>query len=520
MSEDRENGEEAIRKAVESAENVDDAGDDEGLDLRLSKLPLNDYGNAQRLIERFGRDLMYIHGPGWFAWDGKRWREDRSAGKQAVGMKAIRFAQLTAEAIKDEAKAASRDPKTVARFDDEDDFEDYIDSIRKFSRQSGNAQRIKAMVEMAAPYLERDISELDTHNYLFNVANGTLDLSGEKIVLRKHRREDRLTHLAEVKYDPTASRPIFNHFIGMIMPETSVQTFLQRYYGYCLTGDISEQKLLLCYGKGGNGKSTLNNVLRNVFGSYAIGLQFETLQVDDNRRGKEASPDIAELPGRRLVIAAEPEGTGVRLSTAIIKRFTGGEPIKARKNFGDFFEFQYRFKLTLAFNDKPNVPAQDDGTWRRPLLVEFGTKIPDEMKDKDIDRKLAAESSGVLNWLLDGYLEWREKGLAPPDEILAATAQYRAENDPIGQFLHQRVRPSKTTVRGNELYASYQKWCERNGNRPVSNAKFGRDVKGRGLKWNDSTGYVLYEDIELVGEDGSALTNSTGQGGWDDEHHD
>lgn len=491
-------GEDAIAAASERAEAPAARGDDP-LDLTLSRLPLNDYGNARRLIARFGDELMYVHGPGWFAWDGRRWCEDPSPAKGKPGFLAMKRAHKTALAMMDEIDAVIKEG--AGAFPSESAYQRRLKDMRRHALSSGNKERLAAMINEAAPYLAKPVEDLDKHHLLFNVRNGTLDFSGGGVTLRRHRKQDYITHLAEVDYDPKAARPVFDAFMDTIMPDVPEQTFLQRYFGYCLTGDIGEQKLLLCFGKGGNGKSTLNNALRAVFGSYALGIQFETLQVDENRRGKDASPDIAELPGRRLVFAAEPEGS-VRLSTAVIKRFTGGEPIKARKNFGDFFEFKYQFKLAVAFNDKPSVPAQDDGTWRRPLLAEFRAKIPDGLKDKQIDAKLAAEASGILNWLIDGLLLWKEQGLAPPESIVEATQQYRDENDPVGQFLREKVIGRLGgTITGAEFYEAYRKWSEDNGHRPLSNTKFGRMLPERGYRKDDRSGKVIYRDVEFIKEE-------------------
>ncbi len=315
-------GEDAIREAVAKGEPPQEPERDGGQDLRLARFPRNDYGNARRLIERHGRDLIYVHGAGWHWWDGRRWREDRGAHHTKM------MAHRTALAIKEELKAVEREGDGA--FASEKAYASFRKSLKDWARSSGNSARINAMVEVAAPYQEKEISDLDTHAYLFNVNNGTLDLSGEEIVLTRHERSHYITHLAEVDYDPDVPCRRFDDFLHTVMPDAPLQTFLQRYFGYCLTGDTSEQKLLLCHGGGGNGKSTLNNALRAVFGDYATGVQFETLQQDDRKRGSDATPDIAELPGRRLVIASEPNGS-VKMSTAVIKRLTGGEPIKARK---------------------------------------------------------------------------------------------------------------------------------------------------------------------------------------------
>ena len=188
------------------------------------------------------------------------------------------------------------------------------------------------MQREAAPRRVRVADDMDRDSALLTVLNGTVELLA-RTRLREHRREDLLTRLAPVLFDEGARAPVFEAFVERIVPDAEVRAFLQRWFGYCLTGDTSEQVVVMLWGAGSNGKSTLLFCLGHVFEDLHEPLPFASFVKDDRRRGSEATPDLALLPGARLVTASEPE-TGARLSESMIKWMTGGERMKVHLRRG------------------------------------------------------------------------------------------------------------------------------------------------------------------------------------------
>ena len=330
-------------------------------------------------------------------------------------------------------------------------------------------------------------------------------------MLRKHRRSDRITRTAEVAYDADADCPMFRDFLDEILPDREIQTFLQQWYGYAMTGVTTEQLVVLFHGKGANGKSTLMKIIGRCMGDYTLALPFASLLHDDRRRGSEATPDLARLPGARLVTAAEPE-TGARFSESMIKQMTGGEPMAVRHLNKGFFEFDPVFKLALSFNKRPTVRGHDEGIWRRLLLVPFDVAIAREHQDKGLDDRLKTEAAGVLNWMIGGFEMWRKEGLRVPDKVRAATESYRSDSDPIGLFLRDgtRARPGER-LRAGRLYEAYRAWCKGAAMEPVNGNLFGRILSDKGLP-KERSAYVYYLDIELV-EDLVAQAENMGPDG-------
>jgi putative DNA primase/helicase len=232
--------------------------------------------------------------------------------------------------------------------------------------------------------------------------------------LRRHARRDLITRIAPIGYDPEARCPRFLAFLEQILPDGFVREWVQKLFGYCLTGLDVEHMLAAFWGEGRNGKGTLSKLFMWLYGDYAAPIEFASLLAEGpGRRGGDATPDLARLTGKRAIFASEPR-VGAKLDDGKVKQITGADPMLVRHLNKDFFDLQPTFKPILSFNNKPEIRDASHGMWSRMRLVRFNVIVPDEQQDKGLLDKLKAEGPGVLNWALDGYRLWREQGLAPP----------------------------------------------------------------------------------------------------------
>lgn len=446
---------------------------------KAAECALNDTGNGQRFVLHFGEDLIWVPRVGWYAWDGRVWVTDPdmlevSRKVQGLGPlieKEVRFiavpadrAELVerhAEIERDIArlKAIAPGKRTPAQVVELADLQPQLDEIQSilsgvkdrigqrltFAKTTGNADRMKHAVTVAGISLARRLDQLDAGAMDVNCQSGVLRFSVDggpdagfsrtsRVDLVPHARDQLLTKMIQHPYDPNASAPRFEAFLRRIMPEDRMRRFLQRWFGMCMTALTGEQKLCYFYGSGANGKSVLVDLMAWLFGEYAAVAKIESLTGQNRRGGGDATPDLVQLVGARFVRASEPD-EGVRWQEGLIKELTGGEPMLVRALQQDFFEFQPCFKLTISGNHKPDIRGTDEGIWRRLLLVPFDQHIPKDERDPDLQRKLRREAPGILRWCVDGLLDYLENGLGEPREVLVATAEFRAESDPIGQFL-------------------------------------------------------------------------------------
>jgi putative DNA primase/helicase len=269
-------------------------------------------------------------------------------------------------------------------------------------------------------------------------------------------------------------------------------TYLQRLIGYCLTGDVSEQVLWFLYGTGANGKSTFLNTILALLGDYAMQSVSDLLMQKKN----ESHPtDRADLFGRRFVSTIETE-QGKKLAEALVKQLTGGDTIRARHLYQDFFEFPPTHKILLAANYKPVVYGTDHAIWRRIKLIPFTVTITEQQKDKNLFQKLKNELPGILNWAIKGCLDWQKNGLGEPQEVYKATEQYRSEQDLLEQFItdHCEVH-QKRSVQASILFDTFK---NKTGNTDISKMDFKQRMENKKFKQERRAGGFFWIGIGLT----------------------
>lgn len=375
-------------------------------------------------------------------------------------------------------------------------------ALAEWARKSEAQARILATLSLAES--EEGIPLLpeafDRDPWLLNVANGTFDL--RTFELRSHRREDLLSKLTPVEYDPAAKAPLWEAFLERILPDPELRSFVQRAAGYSLTGSTREQVLFLLYGTGANGKSVFLEILRALHGKgYAQQADFSTFLVKKN----EGIPnDRAKLAGARFVSAIETD-EGRRFAEALVKQMTGGDTLTARFLHHEFFDFQPEFKLWLAANHKPVIRGTDHAIWRRIRLIPFTVTIPDPEQDKDLPEKLRKELPGILAWAVEGCRSWQTFGLGTPEAVRSATDEYRTEMDLVGRFLDEcTLRGPRCEVRATPLYEAFKRWCSETGEKEISQTALGKRLAERGLeRTKDSQNRVVWRGIGLPVPEGS-----------------
>lgn len=414
----------------------------------IDPFPLTDLGNAERLVAIHGADVRYAAGIGWLVWDSRRFTPDDTG-------ELLRRAKTTARAIYHDAANCDDDERK---------------QIAKWAKASESEPRLRAMVSLAAS--EQDVvvrpGDLDANPFALNVLNGTIDLRTGK--LKPHNRGDLITKLAPVEYDPDARSDQWERFLQRVTgDDVELLEFVQRLAGYTITGVTDEEILAFLHGPGATGKTTTVEAIKATLGDYASTSDFETFLA---RRGDAGiRNDVARLAGARMVVSVEVDD-GKRLAEGLIKQVTGGDKIAARFLHREYFEFEPQFTLWLVANARPRAHANDDALWRRILQVPFTEVIPVAERDPELKRALRTdptEQTAILAWLVQGCLQWQQRGLDVPDRVRKYTEEYRRENDALADWIEDRcdLGPDHWTASG-ALRASYETWCESAGVEPLS----------------------------------------------------
>ena len=413
-------------------------------------------GNAELFALLAEGRLKYVPAWGWVYFDEKRWARDD------VGMR-FELAKIVGEVR--QKLLAQADPNTLRE-------------RVKFVQRSLSATGIRETVFLAesSPRLIARPGDFDRSAMLFNCANGTLNLS--TLELLPHRAEDMLTRVSEVEYLPDATCPIFERFMSEITcGNEDLSRFKKRWAGYSLCGDTSEQKFVIWHGVGANGKGTEAFAYQLVLGEYATTTPASTFL--EARNGGPTN-DLAALAGVRAVFASE-TGQGEALAESKVKALVGEDVISCRFLFREFFTYRPGFKLVLATNHRPRIRGNDYAIWRRVRLVPFSRIFAPEERDLHLREKLRAEGSGILNWMVAGYQDWLEHGLAESEAVMAATDEYQQAEDRFAEFIGECRKAPDASCFSFDLYSTYTAWAERNHERSVSQKAFSMAMVERGF---------------------------------------
>jgi putative DNA primase/helicase len=416
---------------------------------------LTEQGNAARLIHRHGHNLRYCFPWGrWLVYDEKRWKVDDTG-------EVLRLAKETVASIYQEAAAAADE---VAR-----------KAVAKHAMRSESGAKIREMIFLARDQVPVTPDNLDAAPDVLNVENGTVDLqTGD---LREHRREDLITKLAPVEYDPNADASTWVAFLERVLPSEDLRGFVRRAAGYSATGATSEQCMFINHGVGANGKSTFQEAISSALGDYALRAPTEMLLA---KRAGGVPNDVARLKGARFVSASETE-EGRRLAESLVKDLTGQDTITARFMRAEWFDFKPTHKLWLSTNHKPEIRGTDLAIWRRIRLVPWSVSIPPAEQDRNLPQRLHQELPGILAWIVQGCLEWRGEGLKAPNEVRRATMDYRAEMDVLAGFISDCCEVgAEHRSYASDLYKAYKLWCEETGEQRETQTKFGRRLSEKG----------------------------------------
>lgn len=431
----------------------------------------DELGDARLFASLYANRIAYDKHTGlWHQWGGHSWveiSEDSLSLLLADHLAAI-YSAYAAHITSAILQSTDEDEKAALQ----------LQQKAAFGRVRGLAKRnrINNVLALSRGMFEVDGTLWDANPYLIGVQNGVVDLRNGTLAAGEPTQYIR-------KVAPTswagldAPAPRWRRFIEELFTDEyePIRAYIQRLLGYSLIGKVREQILPVFWGTGGNGKGTMLETLVSILGSYAGTLQSEVLMERAQTASAGApSPHLMKLQGARLVWASE-TGKNRGFDIQAVKWLTGGDTIVARPPFGKkMVEFKPTHQLVLLTNHKPKADSEDDAFWRRARLIPFVkvfSKLGDDTKAEGglSDTMAANEASGILAWLVRGSVQYQNEGLNDPECVLAATSEYRQDEDTIGQFIEDCcIEHSAATVASSLLYKTYKQWCDDNGCKPYS----------------------------------------------------
>ena len=248
-------------------------------------------------------------------------------------------------------------------------------------------------------------------------------------------------------------------FIDSIFDDEDTKLYMYKMLAMSLDGTISFETLDIWSGKGRNGKGVLDTLIQHTFGRYyaEIDISYFTQM---SKKSNEASPEMADKRGVRLLMSSEPESEET-IKVKTLKKITGGDLISARKLFQDNSSFKPQFTLFLQTNDIPNLSKLDCAVQERLNILNFPfvfKSIPKNPNEKLIDVTLKDKISNNMKWhqqfmllLLDihkKHVLGITKKFDIPISIANRTKEYIDENNPVGAWLNEfyEITDKKTDV--------------------------------------------------------------------------
>lgn len=465
-----------------------------------------DVGQALVINDKFSNRLRYSPATDYIVYNGSYWEESKPQAQGVVQELTTLQLEEAENLVKRQLNKmsklgmlevlASLSPKKAEGVFDEQQLEVYREFLdakeyQKFALKRRNSNFITSALKEARPMLEINPRELDENEFYLNTPTCTVDLkTSEKM---EHESSHYITKQTTVDPSSEGIDVWVDALNTFFCDDNDLIDYVQQIVGLAAIGKVYIEALIIAFGEGKNGKSTFWNTIARVLGSYSGHMSADTLTTGRNRNIK---PEMAELKGKRLVIASETED-GQRLSTASIKQLCSTDDIYAEKKYKDPFSYVPSHTLVLYTNHLPKVGEIDKGTWRRLIVIPFDAKISSNKDVKNYADYLYDTAGGaILQWIIEGAKKIieAEYKLVPPVRVQAAIDEYMDQNNWLKHFLDECCDIDKSnTEKSGELYQEYRNYCVRSGEYTRSSGSFCSALEASGFtRKRNSQGVTVY----------------------------
>ena len=477
----------------------------------------SDIGQAKMLTEEYGDELLFTAATDYMRFDGKVWVEDK---QMAVGA-CVEFLDLQLQDAKDYLEVAKKalidagyDESTVNQ-----GSKALVKEIQSahlgifymlvgaekylaFSMKRRDYKYITATLNVAKSMLGIKVSDLDKNPNLLNTPGGTYDLEKGIAGEQPHDSVDLITKITECSPGDEGMDIWLEALDTFFCGDTELIEYVQKVIGLAAIGKVYEEFIIIAYGDGANGKSTFWNTVARVLGTYSGKISSDILTMGNK---VNAQPEMAELKGKRLIIASEMQ-EGVRLNTAMVKQLCSTDEIQACKKYKDPFHFVPSHQVVLYTNHLPKVGANDDGIWRRLKVIPFNAKIKGTSDIKNYADYLYDNASpAIMKWIIEGAekVSKTDHKVDDPKCVRDAVAAYREDNDWLGHFINDCCDVGDgLTEKSGEFYQQYRAYCIQSGEYTRSTTDFYAAVEKAGFVRRKGMNGTLVYGLKLkTGQD-------------------
>lgn len=367
---------------------------------------------------------------------------------------------------------------------DKDEFQKFLgEAAEKMGVRWDNAQDYQFREQLFKQFLATEYLSNppgDNNKVLINLQNGTFEISPQGTKLRPFDRSDFITYQLPFEYNPQAKAPLFEAYLNKVLPDPERQRVLAEYLGFVFikhgSNALKEEKALILYGTGANGKSVFFEVVNALLGTDNVSSYSLQSLTNDNGYFR------AKLANKLVNYASEINGN---LEASIFKQLVSGEPVEARLPYGQPFILKQYAKLIFNCNELPKDVEHTNAYFRRFLIIPFDVTIPPQEQDKNLHTKIIEkELSGVFNWVLEGLNRLLEqKKFSDCEAAQQAVEQYKIESNSVQMFLNENeYKGSLTNYKLiKDLYPEYRAFCIDDGMTPFKKTNFIKQLRALSL---------------------------------------
>ena len=456
----------------------------------------SDVGQAKVLSREYGDELKFTAATDFIRFDGEVWVEDKQMAVGAcvefldlqlqdakdsieVAMKALVDAGYDETLVKQGSKALAKEIQTehLSLFYMLVGAEKYL----AFAMKRRDYKYITSALNVAKSMLTIKVSDLDKDPVLLNTPRATYNLEKGIAGEQPHDPFDLITKITECSPGDEGMDIWLEALETFFCGDAELIEYVQKVIGLAAIGKVYEEFIIIAYGDGANGKSTFWNTVARVLGTYSGKISSDILTMGNK---VNAQPEMAELKGKRLIIASEMQ-EGVRLNTAMVKQLCSTDEIQACKKYKDPFHFVPSHQVVLYTNHLPKVGANDDGIWRRLKVIPFNAKIKGNSDIKNYaDYLYEKAGSAIMKWIIEGAekVSKSDHKVDDPKCVRDAVAAYREDNDWLGHFIMDCCDMDDSyEEKSGELYQQYRAYCIQNGEYTRSTTDFYAAVEKAGF---------------------------------------
>ena len=496
----------------------------------LKPKDFTDLGQAEVMAKYFNGKIAYSNATGFLVYKDNYWQEDPVFSKRCAQMitdkqleeaknqlfnakqKLEQYAGATIDltaALKNEGHPQML--KLAAEVNEAKVYENYILKRRNSAKLQSSLEELKPLVQVYVKDLDKDAFLLSTPTKTYDLRkgiDGALNPDAKNMITKSTTLSPSLK-----------GKDRWIDFLNECFNEDQeLIDYVQKICGLAAIGKVYIEGIIISYGDGGNGKSTFWNTIARVLGSYYGKISADALTTNCKRNVK---PELAELRGKRLIIASESQ-EGARLNDSEIKELCSTDDIRAEKKFKDPFDFTPTHTLVLYTNHLPKVKGTDDGIWRRIIVIPFNHKFTKDDADIKNYSDVLYEEAGefVLTWVIEGARKAYESNfrLKNPAIVQKAIDSYKKENDWFGRFIEECcIVGEAEKCKSNDLYQRYRDFSVSQGERPKGTIEFYTELERHqfkriqlkdadktrkhfvfGLSINDAKNGVFFDEFDIL----------------------